>query len=157
MQGRVHVRAGSEGFESDLGAWTYLGTKALGQKPYTPDFDADMVPTAVCRVLRIRADAFHSALRMAKADQILGTLAMKALAAQQRQRPAEQLANEQLGTSSAAASQPPVDQDHNFGSHSTTVAASGNNAGSVMVDLSSFDSAHSSRAVDDASYRRPPV
>lgn len=77
MQGRVHVKAGSEGFESDLGAWTYLGTKALGSRPYTPDFDARMVAGAGCRVLRIKADAFHAALRMAKADEIMGARAMK--------------------------------------------------------------------------------
>ena len=77
MQGRVHVRAGSEGFESDLGAWTYLGTKALGSRPYTPDFDASMVAAGGCRVLRIKAEAFHAALRMAKADEIMGARAMK--------------------------------------------------------------------------------
>ena len=77
MQGRVHVRAGSEGFESDLGAWTYLGTKALGNRPYTPDFSAHIVAASSCRVLRIKADAFHAALRMAKADEIMGARAMK--------------------------------------------------------------------------------
>lgn len=71
------MKAGSEGFPSDLGAWTYLGTKALGQKPYTPDFDAEMVPGGPCRVLRIKAEAYHAALRMAKADEIMGARAMK--------------------------------------------------------------------------------
>ena len=76
-QGRVHVRAGSEGFPSDLGAWTYLATKALGMKPYTPDFDADIVSSGPCRVLRIKGEAFQAALRMAKADEIMGARAMK--------------------------------------------------------------------------------
>lgn len=73
----MHVKAGSEGFESDLGAWTYLGTKALGSRPYTPDFDAHMMAAGGCRVLRIKAEAFHAALRMAKADEIMGARAMK--------------------------------------------------------------------------------
>ncbi|KAK9806553.1 hypothetical protein WJX73_000035 [Symbiochloris irregularis] len=87
LQGRVHVKAGSEAFESVLGAWTYLGTKALGSRPYTPDFDAHMVAAGGCRVLRIKADAFHAALRMAKADEIMGARAMKqALVAQQKHK-----------------------------------------------------------------------
>lgn len=74
-QGRLSVRAGSEGFQSEMGPWSALGTKALGSEPYTPDFDAKA--TGGCRILRIHADAYKSALRVGKADQIVGVRAMR--------------------------------------------------------------------------------
>ncbi len=69
------MRAGSEGFQSEMGPWSVMGTKALGAAPYIPDFDARA--TGGCRILRIHADAYKSALRVGKADQIVGVRAMR--------------------------------------------------------------------------------
>ena len=79
------VRAGTEGFQSEQGPWSYLGAKALrgGGKagPYVPDFDA--VTTGSCRLLRVTADAYAAALRMGRAaegraaDHIVGVRAVK--------------------------------------------------------------------------------
>ncbi len=90
-QGKVVVRAGTEGFQSEQGPWSYLGAKALrgGGKagPYVPDFDA--VTAGSCRLLRVTADAYAAALRMGRAaegraaDQIVGVRAV-----QQARRPA---------------------------------------------------------------------
>ena len=85
VQGKVVVRAGTEGFQSEQGPWSYLGAKALrgGGKagPYVPDFDA--VTTGSCRLLRVTADAYAAALRMGRAaegraaDHIVGVRAVK--------------------------------------------------------------------------------
>ena len=40
LQGRLIVNAGSEGFQSEMGPWSFLGGKALAGEPYIPDFDA---------------------------------------------------------------------------------------------------------------------
>ena len=79
------VRAGTEGFQSEQGPWSYLGAKALGgggkAGAYVPDFDA--VTAGSCRLLRITADAYAAALRMGRAaegraaDQIVGVRAVK--------------------------------------------------------------------------------
>ena len=84
-QGKVVVRAGTEGFQSEQGPWSYLGAKALGgggkAGAYVPDFDA--VTAGSCRLLRITADAYAAALRMGRAaegraaDQIVGVRAVK--------------------------------------------------------------------------------
>ena len=86
------VRAGTEGFQSEQGPWSYLGAKALRGSgkaaPYVPDFDA--VTAGSCRLLRVTADAYAAALRMGRAaegraaDQIVGVRAVK----QARQAPA---------------------------------------------------------------------
>lgn len=73
----MDVRAGSEGFLSELGPWSVLGQKALGSEEYIPDFDARA--TGGCRMLRIHADAYRAALRMGKTDQIVGVRAMRQL------------------------------------------------------------------------------
>jgi hypothetical protein len=58
-----------------MGPWSVLGTKALGAKPYIPDFDAKAA--GGCRFLRIHADAYKTALRAGKVDQIVGVRAMR--------------------------------------------------------------------------------
>ena len=40
VQGRLVVYDGPEGFQSEMGPCSMLGTKALGSEPYIPDFDA---------------------------------------------------------------------------------------------------------------------
>ncbi len=76
-QGRLVVHAGTEGFQSEMGPWSVLGTKALGSEPYFPDFDA--FSSGGCRLMRIHAEAYRSALRMGKADRIVGVRAMRQL------------------------------------------------------------------------------
>ena len=71
------VYAGEEGFQSEMGPWSVLGTKALGSEPYIPDFDA--FSSGGCRLMRIHADAYSGALRMGKADKIVGVRAMRQL------------------------------------------------------------------------------
>ena len=71
------VHAGTEGFQSEMGPWSVLGTKALGSEPYFPDFDA--FSSGGCRLMRIHAEAYRSALRMGKADRIVGVRAMRQL------------------------------------------------------------------------------
>ena len=71
------VYAGEEGFQSEMGPWSVLGTKALGSEPYIPDFDAFL--SGGCRLMRIHADAYSGALRMGKADKIVGVRAMRQL------------------------------------------------------------------------------
>jgi metal transporter CNNM len=74
-QGRLIVRAGSEGFQSEMGPWSFLGSKALVGETYVPDFDA--CAPGGCRLLRIHADAYRAALRMGKAEKIVGARAMR--------------------------------------------------------------------------------
>lgn len=78
LQGRVCVRAGSEGFESELGPWSHLGAKALSasaEEPYVPDFDTVALPP--CRVLRIHADAYRVALRVGEANAVAAGRAVR--------------------------------------------------------------------------------
>jgi hypothetical protein len=75
-QGRLIVNAGSEGFLSEMGPWSFLGAKALSAaEPYVPDFDAKA--PGGCRLLRIHADAYSAALRMGKAENIVGARAIR--------------------------------------------------------------------------------
>lgn len=76
-QGRLIVYAGSEGFQSEMGPWSVVGSKALGTEPYIPDFDA--FSSGGCRLMRIHAEAYRGALRMGKADKIVGVRAMRQL------------------------------------------------------------------------------
>ena len=69
--------AGTEGFQSEMGPWSVLGSKALGTEPYIPDFDA--FSSGGCRLMRIHAEAYRGALRMGKADKIVGVRAMRQL------------------------------------------------------------------------------
>ena len=76
-QGRLIVYAGTEGFQSEMGPWSVLGSKVLGIEPYIPDFDA--FSSGGCRLMRIHAEAYRGALRMGKADKIVGVRAMRQL------------------------------------------------------------------------------
>ena len=71
------VYAGTEGFQSEMGPWSVLGSKSLGTDPYVPDFDA--FASGGCRLMRIHEDAYRGALRMGKADKIVGVRAMRQL------------------------------------------------------------------------------
>ena len=71
------VHAGTEGFQSEMGPWSVLGSKSLGTEPYVPDFDA--FASGGCRLMRIHEDAYRGALRMGKADKIVGVRAMRQL------------------------------------------------------------------------------
>ena len=71
------VHAGTEGFQSEMGPWSVLGSKSLGTDPYVPDFDA--FASGGCRLMRIHEDAYRGALRMGKADKIVGVRAMRQL------------------------------------------------------------------------------
>ena len=77
VQGRLVVHAGTEGFQSEMGPWSVLGSKSLGTEPYVPDFDA--YASGGCRLMRIHEDAYRGALRMGKADKIVGVRAMRQL------------------------------------------------------------------------------
>ena len=76
------VHAGTEGFQSEMGPWSVLGSKSLGTEPYVPDFDA--FAAGGCRLMRIHEDAYRGALRMGKADKIVGVRAMRQLSQVQR-------------------------------------------------------------------------
>ena len=75
LQGRVKVRAGTEGFESDLGPWSVLAAKALYDPAYVPDFDA--VVYAPARVLRIDAAAYRAALAVGDASAVAAGRAVR--------------------------------------------------------------------------------
>ena len=66
-------------FRARWGPWSVLGSKSLGTDPYVPDFDA--FASGGCRLMRIHADAYRGALRMGKADKIVGVRAMRQLSA----------------------------------------------------------------------------
>lgn len=52
------VKAGTEGFTSELGRWAVLGVKALTEE-YYPDFTAFGV--GPCRILRISSEQYSKA------------------------------------------------------------------------------------------------
>lgn len=71
MQGKLIVHAGSEGFESELGPWSTLGSKALTAdelQPYLPDYTATI--SGACRLLYIDRLEYRTALRAAKIDHV---------------------------------------------------------------------------------------
>jgi len=71
LQGKVRVRAGADGFESELGPWCYIGQKALVTDTFIPDFRA--VPHGPCRLLFIRRGDYNAALRAAHVEAISGS------------------------------------------------------------------------------------
>ena len=69
--GFLVVHAGSEGFESELGPWSTLGSKALTAdelQPYLPDYTATI--SGACRLLYIDRLEYRTALRAAKIDHV---------------------------------------------------------------------------------------
>ena len=53
------VRAGTEGFESELKPWSVLGAHALETEDYLPDFTASVI--GACRLLKICREDFLEA------------------------------------------------------------------------------------------------
>lgn len=54
IHGRLKIIAGDEGFQSEAGPWTLLGTRALSHNLYAPDFTAKVIerPTRLLRISR---------------------------------------------------------------------------------------------------------
>ena len=79
LQGRVRVKAGTEGFESELGPWSVLAPKTLtpdsASPPYVPDFDASLLPPA--RVVRVSAAAYRAALAVGDASAVAAGRAVR--------------------------------------------------------------------------------
>jgi len=85
----VIVRAGQEGFSSELGPWSFLGAGALtqlrdGAGTYTPDYDA--YAQGPCRLVQFSQTEFDAALRASRAEIIAPrSLAVAAAARSQRE------------------------------------------------------------------------
>ena len=60
LHGRLQIRAGNEGFTTEIGAWTTLATQALTDVEYTPDFTARVEVAA--RILIISRAEVHAVL-----------------------------------------------------------------------------------------------
>ena len=60
LHGRLQIRAGQEGFTTEIGAWTTLATQALTDVEYTPDFTARVEVAA--RILIISRADVHAVL-----------------------------------------------------------------------------------------------
>lgn len=58
LQGKLQIRAGAEGFLSEVGQWTTLGLSALTDISYRPDFSARLIEPA--RVLVIRREDWQA-------------------------------------------------------------------------------------------------
>eukprot|EP00737_Agarophyton_chilense_P000069 gb/GEZJ01000085.1/.p1 GENE.gb/GEZJ01000085.1/~~gb/GEZJ01000085.1/.p1 ORF type:complete len:870 (-),score=129.14 gb/GEZJ01000085.1/:6169-8643(-) len=52
INGRLEISAGNDGFKSEAGPWTFLGTRALTEDIYAPDFTARVIERPA-RLLRI--------------------------------------------------------------------------------------------------------
>ena len=61
LLGRIHIVCGSEGFESDRGPWTVLGSPALRQPDYIADFTARVMEPS--RLLYITRGVYEQTLR----------------------------------------------------------------------------------------------
>lgn len=60
LSGKVTIFVGSENFRSDISSWSVLGTKALADKQWAPDYSA-FVSDGPCRCLQISRSAFVEA------------------------------------------------------------------------------------------------
>lgn len=75
LQGRVLIHTGAENFQFELGPWSVLGNRALGepQDPnwsYVADFDALALPP--CRLLRISRPTYLAALKATQISAVIG-------------------------------------------------------------------------------------
>lgn len=70
LSGKVTVHAGSDLFRSDLGPWSVLGTNALLNADYVPDFSAS-VSAGPCRLLQFSRSAFVMAVDASTAERIM--------------------------------------------------------------------------------------
>merc|ERR1712188_77660 len=57
LSGKVTILVGSENFRSDLSSWSILGSGALQNKEWFPDYSA-FVSDGPCRCIRIKRDGF---------------------------------------------------------------------------------------------------
>ena len=57
LSGKVTIFVGSENFRSDISSWSVLGSKALHDKQWAPDYSA-FVSDGPCRCIQIHRDAF---------------------------------------------------------------------------------------------------
>ncbi len=60
LQGKVTVLAGNDNFRSDISSWSILGTDALTDMNYSPDFSA-YVSSGPCRCLQFQREIFAAA------------------------------------------------------------------------------------------------
>lgn len=94
LSGKVTVLAGIDGFRSDAGAWTVLGSQALTQSDYKPDFSA-YVSTGPCRCLRLSREAYNaikSSINMnGSLHNVIGLETMAKGQLQRRQPPGREL------------------------------------------------------------------
>jgi hypothetical protein len=67
LSGRVSVIAGSDNFRSDVSSWTVLGSKALHDNLYRPDFSA-YVSGGPCRCLRFTREKYVAAVYATKLE-----------------------------------------------------------------------------------------
>ena len=70
LQGKVEVTTASENFNFELGPWSVLGSKALTQARYVPDFTAEAM--APCRILKLEKAAYTRAVQQAQLGLVLG-------------------------------------------------------------------------------------
>jgi len=63
LGGKVTVVAGAENFKSDVSSWTVLGSGALQNNDYTPDFSAYVSGSGPCRCLRFTRTIFEAAVK----------------------------------------------------------------------------------------------
>jgi metal transporter CNNM len=61
MSGRITVVAGDDNFRSDVSSWSLLGSGALSDPSYAPDFSA-YVSNGPCRCLRLSRSRFSAAV-----------------------------------------------------------------------------------------------
>ena len=61
LSGKITVLAGGDNFRSTVSSWSLLGSGALGDTSYSPDFDA-YVSSGPCRCLRLNRATFVSAI-----------------------------------------------------------------------------------------------
>ena len=69
LSGKVTVIAGADQFRSDVSSWSVLGTGALQQASYSPDFTA-FVTGGPCRCIRIAKARFDEAVDASAVERI---------------------------------------------------------------------------------------
>lgn len=69
LAGKVTVLAGTDDFRSTMSSWSVLGSKALSDSSYKPDFTA-FIESGPCRCLRITRARFAAAVDASTAERI---------------------------------------------------------------------------------------
>mmetsp|Transcript_14580 Transcript_14580/g.37212 ORF Transcript_14580/g.37212 Transcript_14580/m.37212 type:complete len:307 (+) Transcript_14580:230-1150(+) len=66
LEGKVYIKAGSEGFETEVGPWTNLGVRSLSaDNPSACDFDAAATEDSI-RYIKIKREDYFNATAQAK-------------------------------------------------------------------------------------------